>query len=263
MEMIKKILLVFMIGWGLMSYAQRDSVKTDFFAQRATAPKGFVIDVSYGMQLPLADMAEHFLYSFSIGGGVQYILPNNLMLGLCGDYMFSDEIARDIISNLRESEGFLIDRFGRLTDVRLGQRTFFLGASIAYLIPVFKKYKRSGIEIRFESGYLQHWINIEVLGSEVFGLSGEYIKGYDRMTSGFAMRQYIGFRHLDKKRLINLFIGVNILEGFTQNRRNVNFDTMLVDDKNRIDVQIGFKLGLSSPFYLYSIASDLDDIRYY
>lgn len=263
MEMIKNILLMLILGFSLVSFAQGDSTKTDFFALRSAAPKGFVIDVSYGMQLPLADMTEHFLYSFSIGGAVQYILPNNLMLGLCGDYMFSDEIGRDVLSNIRESEGFLIDKFGRLTDVRLGQRTFFIGASIAYLIPVFKRYKRSGIEIRFESGYFQHWINIEVLGSEVFALSGEYIKGYDRMTSGFAMRQYIGYRHLDKKRLINLFIGVNILEGFTRNRRNVNFDTMLTDDKDRLDVQIGFKLGLSIPFYLYSVASDLDDIRYY
>lgn len=225
-------------------------------------PSGFLIDFSYGVQMPLADMAENFVYNFNLAGKIQYILSNNLMLGLVGDYQFSDDIKQDIVSNLRESEGFLIDRFGQLSDVQLGQRGFFLGGSVSYLLPVLKNYKRSGIEIRLEGGYLQHWIRMEVLGGEVFGLSGDYYKGYDRMTSGFALRQYIGYRHLDKNRLLNFFGGFDFMQAFTKNRRGFNFDTMQSDTKDRIDVLIGFRVGITLPIYIYT-ADTQEEIRFF
>ncbi len=225
-------------------------------------PGGIIIDFSYGVQLPFADMAENFIYNFSLGGKVQYIFPNNLCLGLVGDYQFADQVKKDNVSNLREEEGFLIDRFGQLSDVQLGQRGFFIGASIAYLLPVLKNYKRSGIEFRFEGGYVQHWIRMEVLGGEVFGLSGDYSKGYDRMTSGLALRQYIGYRHLDKNRLLNFFGGFDFMQAFTKNRRGFNFDTMQADNKNRVDVLIGFRVGVTLPIYIYTPETQ-EDIRFY
>lgn len=225
-------------------------------------PSGIIIDFSYGVQLPFADMNENFVYNFSLGGKLQYIFSNNLSLGLVGDYQFADEVKQDILSNLREEEGFLIDRFGQLSDVQLGQRGFFLGASVAYLIPVLKNYKRSGIEVRFEGGYVQHWIRMEVLGGEVFGLSGDYSKGYDRMTTGLALRQYIGYRHLDKNRLLNFFGGFDFMQAFTKNRRGFNFDTMQEDTKNRLDILIGFRVGVTLPIYIYTPETQ-EDIRFY
>ncbi|MCH2023133.1 MAG: hypothetical protein MK207_11710 [Saprospiraceae bacterium] len=225
-------------------------------------PNGFLIDFAYGVHLPLADMAENFIYNFTLSGKVQYILSNNLTFGLVGDYQFADDVKTDVVFILRDAEGFLIDRFGQLADVQFGQRGFFLGGSISYLIPVFKKYKRSGIEVRFEGGYQQHWVRIEVIGGEVFALSGDYKKGYDRMTSGFAMRQYIGYRHLDKKRLLNFFAGFDIMEAFTRNRRGFNFDTMQEDNKDRIDILLGFRLGVTLPVYVYTPETQ-EDVRFY
>lgn len=228
----------------------------------AKSPAGVLIDFSYGMQMPLADMRENFKYNFALAGKVQYIFSNNIALGLVGDWQFVDDIKTDVVANLREEEGFLIDRFGELSDVQLGQRGFFLGASISYLIPMFKKYKRSGIEVRFEAGYQQHWVRIEVLGAEVYGLSDEYKRGYDRMTSGPAIRQYIGYRHLDKNRLLNFFGGFDLMQAFTKNRRGFNFDTGQADTSNRIDMLVGFRVGLTIPLYIYT-AETQDDMRFY
>lgn len=225
-------------------------------------PMGFLIDFSYGVQLPLADMQENFKYNFNLGGKVQYILSNNLAFGLVGDWQFVDDIKTDVVANLREEEGFLINEFGELSDVQLGQRGFFLGASVSYLIPMLKNYKRSGIEVRFEGGYQQHWVRIEVIGGDVYGLTPEYKKGYDRMTTGPAFRQYIGYRHLDKNRLLNFYGGFDIMQAFTKNRRGFNFDTGQADTRNRIDILVGFRLGLTLPLYIYTPETQ-DDMRFY
>jgi hypothetical protein len=232
------------------------------FDEDAKPPNGFLVDFSYGIHLPLADMAENYKYNFSLAGKVQYIFSNNVALGLVGDFQFIDDMKTDVVANLREEEGFIIDRFGQLSDVQLGQRGFFLGASISYLIPVLKNYKRSGIEVRFEAGYEQHWVRIEVLGSDIFALSEEYKKGYDRMTTGFAMRQYIGYRHLDRNRLLNFFGGFDIMQAFTQNRRGYNFDTRQEDTKNRIDILVGFRIGITLPIYIYTPETQ-EDVRFY
>jgi hypothetical protein len=230
--------------------------------EKGNSPMGFLIDFSYGVQLPMADMTENFKYNFALGGKVQYILSNNLAFGLVGDWQFIDDIKTDVVANLREEEGFLVDKFGQLGDVQLGQRGFFLGASVSYLIPISKNYRRSGVEVRFEGGYQQHWVRIEVLGGEVAGLTPEYKKGYDRMTTGPAFRQYIGYRHLDRNRLLNFFGGFDFMQAFTQNRRGFNFDTGRADTRNRIDMLVGVRVGLTLPLYIYTPDTQ-DDMRFY
>ncbi len=252
-------LLLFFNVYSSLGQSSEENIS---YTEKIKPPSGFLIDFSYGIHLPFADMAENFKYNFSLAGKVQYIMPNNLILGLVGDYQFVDDVKTDVVSSLREKEGFLIDRFGQLSDVQLGQRGFFLGVSVSYLIPVFKKYKRSGIEVRFEGGYEQHWVRIEVIGGEVFALSGDYKKGYDRMTSGFAMRQYIGYRHLDKNRMLNFFGGFDFMQAFTKNRRGFNFDTMMVDDKDRVDLLIGFRIGVTLPIYIYTPETQ-EDVKFY
>ncbi|BDS10226.1 hypothetical protein [Aureispira anguillae] len=258
------LILCCLLGQTQDLLAQKRKGRKEYkvFDENTKPPNGFLVDFSYGVHLPFADMAENFKYNFSLAGKIQYIFSNNFAVGLVGDYQFVDDLKTDVVANLREEEGSIIDRFGQLSDVHLGQRGFFLGASVSYLIPVLKKYKRSGIEVRFEGGYQQHWVRIEVLGGDIFALSDEYKKGYDRMTTGFAMRQYIGYRHLDKNRLLNFFGGFDIMQAFTKNRRGYNFDTGQVDNKDRIDILIGFRVGVTLPIYIYTPETQ-EDIRFY
>jgi len=257
------IFVVLFLAQGTTTFAQKKKKNINqVFDENAKPPQGVLVDFSYGIHLPFADMAENFIYNFSLGGKVQYIFSNNLSVGLVGDFQFSEDIKTDVVAPLRDEEGLLIDEFGQLSDVQLGQRGFFLGASVSYLIPVFKKYKRSGIEVRFEGGYQQHWVRIQLVGSKVYGLEGDYRKGYDRMTSGFGMRQYIGYRHLDKNRLLNFYGGFDIMEAFTQNRRGFNFDTGQADTKDRVDILIGFRIGITLPIYIYTPETQ-EDIRFY
>lgn len=257
------ILILFVLLLGqTASFGQKKVREHKVFDPNAKPPSGFLVDFSYGFHVPLADMARYYTFNFSLGGKIQYILSNNLTFGVVGDYQFFDNTRSDVLANLREAEGYIIDRFGQLTDVKYGMRGFFLGASISYIIPVLKNYKRSGIEVRFEGGYEQHWLDILPIGSEIFGLSGNYKKGYDRMHSGFAMRQYIGYRHLDKNRLLNFFGGIDFMEAFTVNRRGYNFDTRQKDSDGKIDILFGIRVGITLPIYIYTPETQ-EDVRFY
>ncbi len=261
-----RLILLLLLGLlpitGLLAQEiPKDSTK----APRPYVPKmsrGFLFDFSYGIQLPFADMATNFEYNFNLGGKIQYILPSNWMLGLQGEWQFGTKVKTDVVANLREPDGSIMDKFGTLSDVNLEQRGIFFGATVGYILPLFSKNRRSGLEFRYTLGYQRHWVRIEVLGSEILSLTDEYKKGYDRMSDGFAMQQYIGYRHLDKRSLLNFFGGFDFGQAFTKNRRGFNYDLNQEDTKMKIDVLIGFRLGLTLPIYLYSTDTE-NEIYFY
>lgn len=255
-----RFLLLLFMTFPLAMWGQSSSF--DEVNTKAQPPQGILLDFSYGGHLPLGDLAENFNYMFSLGGKAQFIFSNNLAVGLVGDHLFADKIGRDVVANLRQEEGLITDRFGELAEVQQGMRGFFLGASVSYLIPMLKNYKRSGIEVRVEGGYLQHWIRFRTVGGHIYALSGDYRRGYDRMTSGVAFRQYVGYRHLARNRFFNFYGGFDFMQAFTRNRRGFNFDTGQADTKNRLDLLVGVRVGLTIPIYIYSVKTQ-DDTRFY
>ena len=105
---------------------------------------------------------------------------------------------------LRNVDGYIINKIGHLATVQLGQRGFLFGGMAGKLVPFAPaKNPRFGIDFGIGGGYMQHWIKIRVTDKNIVQLQGDYKKGYDRMTSGFATQQYIGLRYLGKKKLFN------------------------------------------------------------
>ena len=99
-------------------------------------------------------------------------------------------------------------------------------------------------------GFMQHRIKFEDKFQEVPLLSGKnYYPGYDRLTNGVMFTEFIGYRLLSNRRLINVFAGVEFTQAVTKNRREVNYDTGLKDNNQRLDLTMGFKVGLSLPLY--------------
>ena len=108
----------------------------------------------------------------------------------------------------------------------------------------------SGIMIRAGVGYIQHWIRIRVEEEKIVpGFQGDYGLGYDRLTSGFSMHQFIGYLYMGDSRVLNFYVGWEFVEAWTKNRRDMNFDTGLREEDSRFETLNGFKVGWIIPIY--------------
>lgn len=63
------------------------------------------------------------------------------------------------------------------------------------------------------------------------------------------LNQFLGYINFSNSKRINFYAGLNFTEGFTQNRRAMNFDTGLKDNTKRFDLLIGFRIGWIFPLY--------------
>jgi len=98
-------------------------------------------------------------------------------------------------------------------------------------------------------GFMQHKIRIENRGNAAPQLRGDYVKGYDRLSNGFALNEFFGFIYLGNTRLINFTAGLDFTQAFTENRRTINYDTGKHDSSKRFDFLFGIKIYWMIPFY--------------
>ncbi len=239
-------------------------------AQKEPQPEGklpgvILIDLAYAFQLPEGNLKQDFSHHFNLGARLGYLLPNNWLFSINGETFFSDKVKTDVLAPLRIENGQLIDINGDMAYTQLGQRGFAVTAHVGRLFSLTKKPRRHSLEVRIGGGYLQHWFRIRLLGSpeDLPQLFGPYKKGYDRLTSGFAMHQYIGYRFMGRRKFFNAFIGLDFTQGFTQNRRFWNFDTRVAPNQPRLDLLLGLRAGFTVPFYIYSTQTRSDEIDFY
>ena len=98
-------------------------------------------------------------------------------------------------------------------------------------------------------GIFQHKIRVqEDPNSFVPIIAGEYKKGWDRLSNGLALRQFVGYQHLSLNGLVNFYAGFEFMQAFTQNRRVQDFKLMTKLDEKRFDLMYGIKVGWTLPF---------------
>jgi hypothetical protein len=142
----------------------------------------------------------------------------------------------------------VIDQQGQYADLSLFERGFYTSVKFGKIIPIFGSNVNSGLMLLAGGGYLQHKIKIQVVNNTAPQLNGDYKKGYDRLSDGFQVNQFVGYMHIGESRLANFFIGLEFVESWTQNRRSMNFDEGRRDSKERFDMLYGIKFGWIIPF---------------
>ncbi len=225
------------------------------FAQKQ-AGNILALNMTGGAFLPQADLKQRFGQNFSNGLGLEIIKPNGLIFGVNGDYMYGKKVKEDILSTLYTREGYIIGKNLSPADVFLRERAISIFANIGYIWQLKKSENLKGIRTSFGVGFLQHKIRIQDDSRTVSQLTGDYLKGYDRLTNGFSLQQFIGYQYISQNRRINFFGGLEFIEAFTQNQRNWNWDTRQADKTKRIDILTGLKIGWILPFYLNDKGED-------
>ena len=209
-----------------------------------------LISISYSYQFPGGDLSKRFLSNNAIGGSYFYKTKNNWIIGADGFFMFRDTIKETgIFNSISTKDGNIIDGNGIYAEVHLYERGFYAGIKGGKLFPVFGPNKNSGIVILCGLGLLQHKIRIENPNNTASQIKGDYKKGYDRLTNGLALSEFIGYMFLGNSRLVSFYAGFEFTQALTQNRRSYNFDMMRPDKTKRSDLLSGFKIGWILPLY--------------
>ncbi len=202
------------------------------------------ISVSMAYQTPAGDMADRFGNSGSPGVGFHIKSKTNWYYGIKGIYFFGNKVnERGLLGNLRTQSGEILDNQGQISILYIQERGYAISLEGGRLFNFIGANPNSGLLLTGGVGFLQHKIRIEHQTNEITQLEDEYLKGYDRLTNGLALNQFIGYYHMGTNRLVNFWIGIESYQGFTQSRRDFNFDTRTTDTTKRLDVLFGLRAG--------------------
>jgi hypothetical protein len=240
------LLLVFLILNTTISQAQKDLFKSE----KTPAKKGFVIAINGDVDFPGGDMAKRFGTSYRAGAGFFYKTASNLMFGPKFDFIFGDKIKEDsLMINLKDANGSLISQDGQKIGVGVFQRGYAVGLQIGKTFNISKTNADNGILVMTGVGFIQHKINIFDRTGNIPQIKKEFRKGYDRLTNGIYIEQFVGYNHFSNNGLINFHIGLDIMAGFTKGRRDYLYDVMQTDDKSRVDLLFGIRGGWYIPIF--------------
>jgi hypothetical protein len=206
----------------------------------------------YGLNWTQGDLAGRFGALNHIGLLAGYKTDKNWFCGLDANFIFGSKIKiPDILAGLRDSYGNITDQNGDIVTVGLFSRGFNVNLAFGKLFPVLSPNINSGILIHGGVGYLAYKIRLDTPNNVIPQVELDYRKGYDRLTSGLCLHQFVGYSFMATKGFVNFYGGFYFQEGFTKNRRTIFFDTpdVPVSTKTRLDVQMGLKIGWNIPIY--------------
>ncbi len=216
-------------------------------------PTGFInsiseFSVNYGFHFPGADLAERFGEGHTVGISFNYKTDQNWKWGVNANYLFGSKIKEPrYMNNILTSSGDVIDQGGVLAAMLTNERGGIFSVSLGKIISTNKVNKNSGILLQVAPGYMYHQILIDLRDNNTPQLMGDYKKGYDRLSGGFVLEEFIGFVHYDDNRLFNFYGGFEFRQGITKSLRPWDFDLNAADTKTRIDLMFGIKVGWIVP----------------
>ena len=209
-----------------------------------------MIGVTAAYQFPEGDMADRFGNNMNVGALFQWKFKSNWTAGIEGDFLFGDNVRENnILNKYMTPDGNIIDGNGSYSDVSLSERGLKIELKGGKIFPLFGPNKNSGLMTTVGVGYLEHKIYIDSFGNPIPYLEGDYRNGYDRLTTGTSLTEFLGYMNFSNSKLVNFYVGFEITQGFTKNRRAMNFDTGEKDNKSRLDILYGFRLGWVFPIY--------------
>lgn len=212
--------------------------------------KASIINIDLGVGLPAGDMADRFGGHFLVGIGYQYKFENNVLFGGMGHYFFGNRVTEEnLLDNVLTEDGYVIGNDGLLYTPIVGEQGFDVSLQMGKITKLFAFNPNSGVTWLAGIGLMEHNISFYIDDNYTPQLSKEYKKGYDRLSNGFMLNQFLGYYVFSDKSFINFRAGFEFQEAFTKNRRGIDFDTQNIDHDMRFDMMISFKLSWNLCIY--------------
>jgi hypothetical protein len=209
-----------------------------------------ITGLNYKFNFTDGDLADRWGYNSEIGFDVHYKFKSNLTLGVDAGFIFGNQFKEpEIFDDVFNSFGTITSLGGTPADVLFLMRGLSASVDVGYLFSQLGNNPNSGLWLTFGAGYLAHKIRIESIYDDVPQLEGDIRKGYDRLTMGFASKQFIGYLFQHNYRFLNFYAGMEFIQGYTYNMRNYNFDLEGPDPGLKFDFLYSFKVGWMVPIY--------------
>lgn len=211
----------------------------------------FYTGANYSYQLVRGDFQNESTDIMCIGLDLGLKTKSNWSFDVDFGYFFSGKVkGTDSLFRLITNQiGSIMDGDGVPADIDVDQRAWTLQANIGKIFPISKYHRNSGIQTKIGAGTMQRYIFIKNPENKVAALNNEYKKGYDRLTIGFSLHQYIGYINLSKTKYTCFYAGVELTETFSHRQREWDFSLMGKDNRSFTDIMIGFKIGWIIPLY--------------
>ncbi len=211
--------------------------------------------VNMAGHLPMGDLKSWFKPNLSVGTGLTVKTKGNWTFDMAGNYMFGanlrDKSAAFLGDIVSEAGGdhIVLDGNGLQAKIYLEGRYWQFGANVGKVIPV-NRWKNSGVWVRLGAGYFGHKIRINDYDNQVPQLDGNYKKGYDHLSGGFALNQFVGYLFIQKNRVLNFYGGIEFYEIWSKPTRNyIINEGSTADLKYKFSGLVGLKIGWNIPLY--------------
>lgn len=211
-----------------------------------------MLQISYAVQVPMGgDLASRFGIAHNIGGGFGYKTRSNWIFSVGASYVFGDDVKNreSLLSELVTPDNIIIADNGGPAIVNIGQAGFEVNVKVGKIMPFLRPNKNSGPLLSIGAAFMEHWITYDVEGNNIAQLRGDRLKGYDRLTNGMMLNQFIGYHYQGDTRLLNFYGGFEFSQGFMGNRRSYDIPEQRKIDPNLTYFQFGFRVGWVLPFY--------------
>lgn len=216
-----------------------------------TTVAAFVPHLSYSYQFPGGDVAKRYGHNSTIGGGLKYKNMKNIIFSLDVNFIFGNDIknADSILWMVETENGYVIDGNGTFALYALYERGYNINFSVGKIFPILNPNPNSGLMVNAGVGYMLHRMKIDNQHRTAPQISGDYAKGYDMLTGGISLNQFIGWYFMSNSRLLNFYGGFEFHEAFTKSLRDWDFHNMGKDNNNNFDFFFGIKIGWMLPIY--------------
>jgi hypothetical protein len=242
-----KLLYIFIVNCSLFIVHCSLSAQVDVKDSIVFTP---MLSAHYSAMLPGNDLAKRYGFNSNIGGSFMFKNKKNWLAGLDFNFLFGNIIKENnILQGITTKDGGIIAVDGTFAEVNEFERGFYINAKLGRLFPVIGPNPNSGILITGSVGLLQHKIRIDVANNNTPQLNADYKKGYDRLTNGLGISEFIGYMYLGNNRLISFYAGIELIQSWTQGRRDWQVDLMAPDHAKRHDTLYGLKFGWIIPLY--------------
>ncbi len=208
-----------------------------------------MIGFQYALDVPFGSLSKSFGVNWTVGASFWYKTSKSWLFGLEYNYIFGDLVKVNPLDSIMVSDGYILNSVGQFQDMSVYERGHFIMLKAGKIIKRLGPNPSSGLVVKGGAGFWMHQVFYYIYGDVPAQLSGNYIKGYDRLSYGPALSESFGYIHFSNNHMINFSAELEFAQGFTQNVRAFNYDTRMKDNTHYLDLTIGLKVAWYFPIY--------------